>query len=316
MAYIRKIKDKYRAEVERKGVRKTAVWNTKAEAVAWAKKVEAEILTGAESVGYTFTNAAERYMRDVSAGKRGRRWEELRIPKMIGHFDDLPLSKMGAPEISGWRDARLKNVSASTVLRESKLLNNIFKIARDEWEWLSTDPFKGVKMPRHDPPRYQRWRWREIRKVLRYLGYVTGQEPKTKSQEVALAFLISLRTAMRAGEVLQVIPSTLEGRVITLPTTKTEKRAQVPLTKQGARLCKSVKGWTINSASLDALFRKARDNTLVGNLRFHDARATALTILAKRVDVLVLSRISRHKNLKMLSEVYYRATASEIADGL
>jgi len=77
-----------------------------------------------------------------------------------------------------------------------------------------------------------------------------------------------------------------------------------------------VKAWTINSASLDALFRKARDNCLIDGLRFHDARATALTILAKKVDVLVLSRISRHKNLKMLSEVYYRATASEIAAGL
>jgi integrase len=171
-------------------------------------------------------------------------------------------------------------------------------------------------MPKHDPARHQRWYWREIRQVLRYLGYVTGKQPVTKQQEVALAFLISLRTAMRAGEVLQVSSKTLSGRVVTLPTTKTEKRAQVPLTKQGARLCGMVKGWTINSASLDALFRKARDNCLIADLRFHDARATALTILAKRVDVLVLSRISRHKNLKMLSEVYFRKTASEIAAGL
>lgn len=316
MAYIRPYKGKYRAEVERKGVRKTAIWDTEAEAKAWAKRVEAEIAGGKTTSSHTFTEAAGRYMRDVSAGKRGKRWEELRIPKMIGHFDDKALSEFGAPDIAKWRDMRLKTVSASTVLRESKLLHNIFKMARDEWDWMESDPFTGVKMPKHDPPRHQRWRWQEIKQVLRYLGYVTGKDPQTKQQEVALAFLIALRTAMRAGEILKVGPKTLSGKVVTLEKTKTEPRAQVPLTRQGTRLCRSVKGWTISSASLDALFRKARDNTMVGNLRFHDARATALTLLARKVDVLVLSRISRHKNLKMLSEVYYRDTAAEIADRL
>lgn len=316
MASLQEHGGKWRVFVQRKGIRKTAVWDTRAEAVAWGKRVEAEILAGKSTPSHTFTQAASKYLIEVSAGKRGQKWEALRIPKMIGYFKDKPLTEIDASDIAGWRDSRLKEVSNSTVLRESKLLHSIFSLAKAEWKWLEHDPFEGVKMPKHDPARHQRWYWREIRQLLRYLGYRTGKQPATKQQEVALAFLISLRTAMRAGEVLQVSPKTLSGRVVTLPTTKTEKRAQVPLTKQGARLCGMVKGWTINSASLDALFRKARDNSLITDLRFHDARATALTILAKRVDVLVLSRISRHKNLKMLSEVYYRVTASEIAAGL
>lgn len=313
MASIQEHKGKWRVFVQKQGIRKTAVWDTHKEAVAWGKRVEAEILAGKSQQSHNFTQAASRYLIDVSSGKRGERWEALRIPKMIGYFKDKDLSEIDASDISGWRDWRLKEVSNSTVLRESKLLHNIFKLAKAEWKWMDTEPFEGVKMPKHDPARHQRWYWREIRQVLRYLGYVTDKEPATKQQEVALAFLISLRTAMRAGEVLQVSPKTLSGRVVTLPTTKTEKRAQVPLTKQGARLCGAVKGWTINSASLDALFRKARDNCLISDLRFHDARATALTILAKRVDVLVLSRISRHKNLKMLSDVYFRETAESIS---
>jgi len=315
MAYIREHKGKYRAEVERGGIRKTAVWPTRAEAVAWAKRVEAEIAEGIQPTGHTFEAAADRYMREVSAGKRGKRWEELRIPKMITHFP-ASLADIQAPQIAAWRNKRLETVSASTVVRESKLLHNIFKIARAEWQWMAHDPFVGVKMPRHDPPRHQRWRWTEIKRVCRYLGYVTGQKPNTKQQEVALAFLIALRTAMRAGEVLQVGPATLSGKVITLTGTKTEARAQVPLTRQGRRLCAQVTGWTIDSAGLDALFRKARDNSLIDGLRFHDARATALTILARRVDVLTLARISRHKNLKLLLSTYYRDTAQEIADRL
>lgn len=316
MASIKEHNGKWRVFVERRGIRKTAVWDTWVEAVAWGKRVEAEILAGKSTQAHTFTQAASRYMIDVSSKKRGQKWEALRIPKMIGYFGTKPLTEIDASDIAGWRDSRLKIVGNSTVLRESKLLHSIFALAKAEWKWIEHDPFDGVKMPKHDPARHQRWHWREIRQVLRYLGYVTGKPPETKQQEVALAFLISLRTAMRAGEVLQVSPKTLSGRVVTLPTTKTEKRAQVPLTRQGARLCRTVTGWTINSSSLDALFRKARDNSLIDGLRFHDARATALTLLAKKVDVLVLSRISRHKNLKMISEVYYRATASEIAETL
>ena len=38
--------------------------------------------------------------------------------------------------------------------------------------------------------------------------------------------------------------------------------------------------FTISSASLDALFRKARQRLMIDDLHFHDARAEALTLLA------------------------------------
>lgn len=36
-------------------------------------------------------------------------------------------------------------------------------------------------------------------------------------------------------------------------------------------------------------------------------------MLAKRVDVMTLGRISRHKDLSLLMKVYYRTTEEEIA---
>lgn len=71
-------------------------------------------------------------------------------------------------------------------------------------------------------------------------------------------------------------------------------------------------GWTVTTASMDAIFRKARDATMAGDLTFHDGRATALTMLARKYDILTLSRISQHKDLKMLSR-YYRESSAEIA---
>jgi integrase len=69
----------------------------------------------------------------------------------------------------------------------------------------------------------------------------------------------------------------------------------------------------LSSASLDTLFRRVRDSVLLGDLHFHDARATSLTMLSRRVDVLTLARISGHRDLSLLLRVYYRETAQEIA---
>jgi integrase len=71
--------------------------------------------------------------------------------------------------------------------------------------------------------------------------------------------------------------------------------------------------FTVSSASLDALFRKARDRLLLEDLHFHDSRAEALTRLARKVDVMTLARISGHKDLRTLMETYYRESASDIA---
>lgn len=61
------------------------------------------------------------------------------------------------------------------------------------------------------------------------------------------------------------------------------------------------------------LFSKLTRQLLIEGLTFHDARATALTHLAKKVDVMTLAKISRHKDLSLLMNVYYRTKAEDIA---
>lgn len=110
MAYIRQNKQgKWRAEVEKLGVRKSAVWDTKTQAQDWAKRVEVEIVAGALTSEKTFAQAVDRYLETVTVHKRGAKWEELRAPKMKGHFDK-PLKQITPSDIAAWRDARLKLV--------------------------------------------------------------------------------------------------------------------------------------------------------------------------------------------------------------
>lgn len=71
--------------------------------------------------------------------------------------------------------------------------------------------------------------------------------------------------------------------------------------------------FTVGPNEASVLFSKLCRELLITGLTFHDARATALTLLARRMDVLTLARISRHKDLRILMNVYYRESVEDIA---
>lgn len=97
----------------------------------------------------------------------------------------------------------------------------------------------------------------------------------------------------------------------------TGRPRQVPLTRHAARLLRPVAKrdscFSISAASLDTLFRKSRNRLLIEDLHFHDSRAEALTRLSRKVDVMTLAKISGHKDLRLLQEVYYRESPEDIA---
>jgi len=199
---------------------------------------------------------------------------------------------------------------------------NAFRLAREEWKWMERNPVTGLTLPRNPPARTRRVNWKEIRLICRNLDYRPGRAPVTKYQEVALAFMVALRSAMRAGEILSLGKRTLSlQRRVASVEHKTQhltgRPREVPLTRAAIRLLTPVAGrdrcFTISSAVLDTLFRKARDRLMIEDLHFHDTRAEALTRLARKVDVLTLSKISGHKDLRILQNAYYRETAAEIA---
>jgi integrase len=201
-------------------------------------------------------------------------------------------------------------------------LRNAFRLAREEWGWMTNNPITGFRIPKHAPPRDKIMSWREIRGMCRALGYLPGYKPATKQQEVAYALLVALRTGMRAGEVLQINQENvdLDKRVIRIRNHKTRKVTGkdriVPISTKAARLIKTVGSFTIPSASLDSLFRKARANAGLEGFTFHDSRATALTWLSKQVDAITLARISGHRNLSILLNTYYRESPEDIAKRL
>lgn len=94
-----------------------------------------------------------------------------------------------------------------------------------------------------------------------------------------------------------------------------EKR-EVPLVYQAGMLIKLMTGWDdvtvlgLKSQTLDALFRRYRERAGLMNLKFHDARHTAATRIAKKVDVLTLCKLFGWKNTKQALTYYHPSNDS------
>lgn len=331
MGTIRKTAEGFRAEVRHRTpdglFYRSSVFDKKQQAQVWMGRTEEEFRLGlARASSKTLGDALGRYGREVSPTHRGERWEALRLAAWArSKLGALALDKLSPDDLGAWRDERLAVVSAGTVRREFALLSGVLETARREWRWLAVNPAKDVRKPPAPQARSRRVAEAEERAMLKALGHEPGRRPAKLTQEVAVAFLLSLETGMRASEIvgLEWDRVHLDRRFLTLAVTKNGRSRDVPLTKTAVEILQTMEPgdgmvFGLTPAMLDALWRKTRDRATrdlpsLSTLHFHDARAEALTRLARRVDVLTLSKISGHLDLKMLSRVYYRESAEDIA---
>lgn len=325
MASLSKRGQKWRAEVWVHGRRKAASFRTKAEAAAWALEQEALLAkgTGLAPPGTTVRTLLEKYAREVSDRKRGRREESLRISRALrDELAEVPLERLTSADVAAWRDRRLAVVSAASVRREWTLLSHACTVAIRDWRWLRENPFREARRPPPPPSRDRVMTPDEIERIGFALGY-DGGEPRTVSQRVAVALLVAIETALRASELTGLTWDRvdLERRFLRLSTaTKAGVGRDVPLSTEAVRLLKLLpqngdRVFGLQSRQLDSLFRKARDKAGIADLHFHDSRHTAITRLAQRLPILDLARMVGHRDLRML-QVYYNPTAEEIASRL
>lgn len=334
MAYIRKDKGKWRAEVAVLGHRASKSFDTKAAATQWAAAEETILRAGtrdkfpAKSLG----QALAKYELEISKHKRGGPLEVKRMAALAADFPELcakVISEITTTDLAGWRDARLKKVTKGSVQRDVNLLRNVWTVAADEWKWCEAPgPWKGFRAPGENPARTRRVSRAEIKHALRWAAFRSGQLPHTKTCEAAWAFLLGLRTAMRAGEMLSLTVNDVDltSRVVTLHKHKTVEivgARHIPVTKQAGRvlaaLCALARRegrltlFSLSAPQLDAIWRKHTRMCNIKDLHFHDSRGEALTLLSRKVDPLTLARISGHRDLNILLNTYYRERPEQIA---
>lgn len=318
MASIRKLKTGYRAELCVNGIRESGMFDTKAEAKAWAAQRETDLRSGGKAKGKTRTvgDILDRYAKEVTPAKRGARWERLRL-NLVHRYPlaRIKLSELTAADIAAWRDARLKEVAPASVKRELVLIGSAFEVARREWGWIEKNPVRDVRKPTAPHGRDRRITEDEIFRVCMALGYESGEATLTKHR-VAVAFLFAIETAMRAGEICKLRKADIAGRVATLPMTKNGKARQVPLSSRALELLSFLPEddglFCLSSESLSTQFRTARIRAGIDDLTFHDSRHEAITRLASIFNPLELARIVGHSDLKTLM-VYFNKSAEDMA---
>ncbi len=324
VATFRKRGSRWRAEVYLAGVRESATRATKAEAAAWAREREADILAHRQGriVARSVRQALSRYAIEVSPAHRGARWEQIRLAKLARSlpFIDRPLAEIRTADIASWRDTAIAGgLAPSTVRRELVLLRGVLEACRREWGWLHINPCAGIRWPSAGQPRDRRITDDELDRLLLALGYDRGTAPTRPAHRVAIALLLALETAMRAGELCGLTWADVDeaGRAATLAATKSGTRRRVPLSRAALDLLallprdgQAVVG--LKPAALDVAFRRARDRAGILDLHWHDARHEAITRLAQRLPLLDLARMIGHRDLRSL-QVYYNPTPAEIA---
>ncbi|BBR74305.1 integrase [Acinetobacter baumannii] len=327
MASFRQRNDTWRAEISVNGIRESATFDTKAQARAWASKRETQLREQSHGKlpDHSFLEAIERYLNEVSVKKKTHENEVKRMAFFKREYKKLcqkQLAKVTTDDLVQWRDSRLKEVQGATVRREANILASLFTVARKEWKWIKESPMADLTLPPPSKHRDRRIAQDEIDRLCLAANW-DNNVPVNSTQQIIIAFLFAIETAMRAGEIVGLTWDRvyLKDRYLVLTETKNGTKRNVPLSKRAVELLTLLKGldrkqvFTCNSQSFDTLWRKLRDRCQITDLHFHDTRHEACTRLARKLEVLDLARMIGHKDLRSLM-IYYNATASEIATRL
>lgn len=327
MATIERRGKTWRARVRKLGTDKTETFRTKRDAEAWATQLEAEITAGrrGDIPDKSFGDLVTRYADEVTPAKRGARPELLRLKRVLqDKIAAVRLPDLNETHVTAWRDRRLQSVGPASARREWITLSHACNIAIREWRWLRSNPFDLVKKPLPAPPRKRRPQGDELARILHALGYSETEPVLSKTQAVGAAALFAVETAMRESEIARLRWCDIEGRVAHVLKSKTDDHKSVgrdvPLSGEAVRILgrlprpdEALPCFGVEAASIDALWRRAKAKALIEGLTFHDLRREALTRLAKKVDVLTLAKISGHRDLRILSAVYYAPDMQDVA---
>jgi integrase len=300
MATIRKLRDRWQAQVRRRGVPPRAKsFDKRSDAERWARDLEAE----ADRSGWvadtrlaektTLRELLTRYCAEVTPGKRGAVSEKSRINSIMRNaMSHRTLAKLTSADVATYRDERLKCVAPATVVRELNTVSHAIEIATREWGlWLPRNPVKLVRRPQVPRGRTRRLKDGEEDRLLAACD--RGRTPLLKP-----LIVLAIETAMRRGELigLQWQHIDLNRCVAHIPLTKSGDSRDVPLSRRAVSTLTDLRA--ADGRDLDRVFRVRAE---MADLHFHDLRHEAVTrLFEKGLNIAEVSAISGHKELRML----------------
>lgn len=317
MATYQERDGRVRAIIRRKGHPvKSKTFARKSDAVKWARKVESDLDSGGfVETKETVKDLMLRYREEVSAHKRGWKWEQTRLDA-IGK---LPWTELRASdcadELNDWVQKRRKEVSDATVNRELNVISAVFTFAMKQWRVkLRRNPVSLVSRPKPTKHRDRRVTDSEVQQFWK----MDRRYDNTIRWYIPVMLEFGIQTALRLSEMCRLEWSDINeaGHWLLVRESKNGDDRKVPLSTRAMELLSMVprradQVFPVNAGSFGTLFRDACKELGVADLHFHDSRHEAVSRLAKIYPVLQLAAIVGHRNLKSL-QVYYNPTIEEL----
>lgn len=273
---------------------------------------------------YPFSKLFDIYKTDVADKTPSKDWVKTQYDNFSERFGTLAVKSIHdiTPlDLTNWRNERAKSISDGTLLKEISFFSAMFTYAHKELFLISRNPWFEISRPEQPEARYRRIKQHEIDTVLAALNYEIGQVPTKAEHYVAWGFLFAIETAMRRGEILSMRKSHISDGYVHLPKTKNGSKRDVPLSKFAKELLALIShdGDKIIPQTNDAfrqLWEKRKKKMGIEDLHFHDTRHEAISRMVKvrKLPVEVLSKITGHKKVEVLINVYYHPDADELVE--
>lgn len=316
MASFRQHGNRWQARVRRQGYPDiTKSFQGRQDAERWARSVESDIYRGSyvsltEAQKTTLADLIQRYMAEVLPSMKGAPEDSIRLKAICRRpICKNSIAALTPAKLAEYRDLRLTEVAAGTVVRELAYLSSIINHGRREWGIHANNPVALVRKPTQPKGRDRVLTSAERERLLIELQ-PTGRRNVWMQSVVILA----LETGMRRSELLALRWGDInfERRTATLHMTKNGDSRVVPLSTSAvqtlAAMPRSICGavFPITACALAANFDKAVARAQLPDMHFHDLRHTAITLMATKLPNLIeLAAVSGHKSLKMLQRYYH-----------
>ncbi len=342
MATIRKRGDyQWEARVRRRGYpTQSKTLNTKIEAEAWAREVEAEMDRGvfesrSESESTTLGQALDRFDRERNLSDSREQYRSL---LNIWKRDPLALrflSQIKGKDLAEWRTRReATGVGPQTVIHELNLISRVFNAAIREWGMGGLqNPVQKIRKPKLPLARDRRLAPGELDRILAASG----------SPVLSDLAQFAIETAMRESEIARMEwhHVDLRKKVYFMPYESQRKPTRnVPLSPGALAILERIprrldgKVWGVTGHAISVAWRRAvararkayekeceernekPDPAFLVDLTFHDLRHEATSrFFEKGLNPMQVAAITGHKTLQMLKR-YTHLKAEDLAEML
>jgi len=302
---IYKVKDSWYIDFYTDGRRVRKAVGSRRDAENALAAVKADILRGEyrfkKDRKIRFEDFSKEYLEYAKINKRSWRRDESCLIRLLPFFKDMLLSKITPLHIEEYKKMRLDKVKPSTINRELTCLKHLFTVAERFRKFDEKNPVKEVKF------------FQERQYIMRILDKKEIERLIDASSGYLRSMVIlTLNTGMRKGEILNLRWNDIDfiEDYIYIKQSKSNVTRKIPMNSVVRATLKGIKRendfvfyspktgtrFTDFFRSFKSACRKAGIN----DLRFHDLRHTAATLMVMgRIDLVTVSQILGHATIQM-----------------